>query len=750
MSKASSVDQFALHFAQGQTHFKKQEFKKAKDEFEQCLKIQRNDLQSQLYLALSLAELSYISESEILLKNMIQQNSSYAPAYYYLGLIQKNIDQSSARKNLEEEFHLSGFQAQGLFDLAELYCLENAFEQAIHLLKAIMVEKPDAYKAIYQLALIYFSRGQYQDAYDLFVKYEVRKGSLDVREKYNFSLVLQGLRKISQAIELLKDCLLCSPEYKNAKRLLAILLSESGLSEEALSFFAKEDAFKSDSQYYSAWIRCLLRHSEYEKAKLLAEAYLIDCPKDPYISIIAALALPRAYQSQDELEKIRQSYIVNLNSLVEKNSDNYFNKKILLDALDHHVNFLLTYQGENDLVLQKQYGDLHSSLVDECDQKYIRTKKFKRKKSHRIRIAYLSTFFFKHSISKTTLGFVQFHDPQKVETFVYHLGDMDDDWTLKWQEYSEHFKNLEFKIDQIAQHIEEDQIDILFMPDIGMDPRTMALAARRLAPIQMTTQGHPETSGYPNMDYFISSAFMEREDAQKFYSEKLILLPDLAFAYPKPELSSDKTREKFNLPEDQFIYISSQSLIKYLPKELEIYLEIIKQTEDAMLLFISSSDANENAIFRQNIHKLCESKKIDINKIILLPRMSEADFHAIHQVCDVFLDAIAWSANNSLLQAWWHSDLPAVILPKMLMRSRHTLAHLKMLELEECIAQDEEGYIRIALALKNDKEFYSSCRKKIAENKYRLYENDDCIRSFEKELPIMIIENQHRFIYDSD
>ena len=36
--------------------------------------------------------------------------------------------------------------------------------------------------------------------------------------------------------------------------------------------------------------------------------------------------------------------------------------------------------------------------------------------------------------------------------------------------------------------------------------------------------GHPVTSGFKNIDYALSCELMESADAQKYYSEKLILL----------------------------------------------------------------------------------------------------------------------------------------------------------------------------------------------------------------------------------
>ena len=56
---------------------------------------------------------------------------------------------------------------------------------------------------------------------------------------------------------------------------------------------------------------------------------------------------------------------------------------------------------------------------------------------------------------------------------------------------------------------------MLIYPEIGMNLAAMKLAAMRLAPVQCTSWGHPNTSGYPTVDYFLTSDLMEETEAQQ-------------------------------------------------------------------------------------------------------------------------------------------------------------------------------------------------------------------------------------------
>ena len=67
-----------------------------------------------------------------------------------------------------------------------------------------------------------------------------------------------------------------------------------------------------------------------------------------------------------------------------------------------------------------------------------------------------------------------------------------------------------------------------------MNSETYMLACCRLAPIQMNTWGHSETSGIDTLDYFMSSRYYETETAQDNYTEKLIRLDSLCTQYENP------------------------------------------------------------------------------------------------------------------------------------------------------------------------------------------------------------------------
>jgi CRISPR-associated protein Csy1 len=122
-------------------------------------------------------------------------------------------------------------------------------------------------------------------------------------------------------------------------------------------------------------------------------------------------------------------------------------------------------------------------------------------------------------------------------------------------------------------------------PEVGMDLTVCTLSALRLAPVQCAGWGHPVTTGHQNIDYYLSCASMEPENAREHYTEQLVLLGGIGTHYSKPACSSSADRKRFSLPAERHLYLCPQSLFKIHPDNDEIFLDILEQDQKATLVF---------------------------------------------------------------------------------------------------------------------------------------------------------------------
>ena len=140
--------------------------------------------------------------------------------------------------------------------------------------------------------------------------------------------------------------------------------------------------------------------------------------------------------------------------------------------------------------------------------------------------------------------------------------------------------------DAIAQIAALD-LDVLMFADVGMDALTSTLAFSRMAPVQCVTWGHPETTGSPHMDYFLSSELLEVPEADAHYTEQLVRLPVLGTYYERPAKPKQQARADFHLTEEQHVYLCPQTLFKFHPDFDEVLAAILKADPDAVVVLIA-------------------------------------------------------------------------------------------------------------------------------------------------------------------
>ncbi len=266
-----------------------------------------------------------------------------------------------------------------------------------------------------------------------------------------------------------------------------------------------------------------------------------------------------------------------------------------------------------------------------------------------------------------------------------------------------------------------------------MDNVSAALAAMRLAPVQCMSLGHPDTSGYPTLDYFLTADLMEPPDGESHYTERLVRLPNISVHYePLDTPALPITRAELGLRADATVFWSGQSLYKYVPQFDEVFARIAKKAGDCQLAFIRYPKGEHvTEQFRARLDRAFAAVGLRAaDYYVILPRLDQHHFVAAIGQCDIVLDSIGWSGFNSTVEGLAH-DLPIVTLAGPLMRSRHTTGVLRMMGVTETIAATVDDYVAAAVRLAKDRDWRTSIKDKIAANKHRIYRDRSCIKALE-------------------
>lgn len=400
---------------------------------------------------------------------------------------------------------------------------------------------------------------------------------------------------------------------------------------------------------------------------------------------IARINVPRVASSVEEILESRARFVQAMSDFRARD----FDPAESFRAMNVHKTMTLAYQGMDDLEIMKEHGRLMVEGITSRCHPELTAPISRRKQSGKLRVGYLSSNLNNSNGGRWAQGWIKSHG-EEIETFTLFVGSRADVLTKRFMLLSDHFYWLTRSVPESARFIRSLELDVLIFTDIGLNGLNTQYSALRLAPVQCTAWGHPVTSGLPTIDYYISSEMMEPENAQRFYSEKLVLLPRTGLCYEWPLTGAGKlgkTRSDFGLREDQPLIFMGQTNMKMLPQHDHLYAEICEKTKTPLVIIEGTSKC-DHVILRKRL----ENAGVPT---IWLPMLEGHDYLNLMKLADVSLDPPMWSGGNSTLQAL-ALGTPVVTLPGPFMRSRHSYAMLKIAGAEGLIACDEKEYVELA------------------------------------------------------
>jgi predicted O-linked N-acetylglucosamine transferase (SPINDLY family) len=441
--------------------------------------------------------------------------------------------------------------------------------------------------------------------------------------------------------------------------------------------------------------------------------------------------LPALYETASEIDMRSAAYASGLKALSEKLQKGTI-PPAMVDAIGAHQPFYLPYRGRNDRELQSLYGSVVCRVLG---ARFATPVLPSPPSVHEpIRIGIVSGFFRQHSNWKIPIrGWLKMLNRDRFRLLGYHTGIERDGETDVAASLCHRFVQGPLSLEAWREAIAADSPHVLLFPEIGMDKVSAQLAGQRLAAVQCASWGHPVTSGFRTIDYFLSSDLMEPPDAETHYSEKLVRLPNLSIYYEPIEVAPVRLdRATLGLRQDAVVYWCAQSLPKYLPQYDEVFARIAADVGACQFTFIEfAGGRGMTELFKARLDRAFASLGLKAaDHCVFLPRLAPERFAAAIAQCDIVLDSIGWSGCNSILESLAH-DLPIVTLAGELMRGRHTAAVLKMMDVQGMTAHSIDEFVAIASAFGRDESRRREASARIAANKHRVYCDLDCIAGLE-------------------
>jgi predicted O-linked N-acetylglucosamine transferase (SPINDLY family) len=345
----------------------------------------------------------------------------------------------------------------------------------------------------------------------------------------------------------------------------------------------------------------------------------------------------------------------------------------------------------------------------------------------------VSAHVHEHSVWNALVkGWFKNLDRNHFELLIFHVGEKHDSETARVQSKATFFAQGKRDLRQWAVIILNQQPDVLIYPEIGMDPMTVRLASLRLAPVQAASWGHPESTGLPTIDYYLSADDLEPPDAQYNYTEQLVSLPHLGCSYEQlPVDSSDPDFSAMGIDLDLPLFLCPGTPFKYAPQRDRVFIEIAQRVGQCQFILFTHPVPTYSAKLHHRLQIAFNKAGMDSNAYIrFIPWLERPDFYNLMKRADVLLDTIGFSGFNTIMQAV-ECGLPFVTHEGRFMRGRLASGILRRMGLPELIAQSEDDYIELAIKLVTSPQYRDDIQQNIAGKRSVLFEDSAPIRALE-------------------
>ena len=658
---------------------------------------------------------------------------AFHEAMFNLGLAFANAQRpDDAVKAFDRALALKPDFAETHYNLGNAFLALDREEVAIAAYRRAIALRPDHASAYNNLGVALRQRGDSQEAADAFRRLvALRPDSADAIN--NLAFALHALGQVDEAVAHYRRVLALQPAHVNARINLGNLLNEQGRLEEAEACYRRAIEIRPDlaAVHFDLGMMLQRQGRTAEASECYRRVLAIDPHHGPSKFALCIAHLPIIAASEAELARRREDYAAALAAL-STDATAPDTRRGLAEGVGAAQPFFLAYQGRNDRALQQRYGALVCDLVGERHPPAPMPPP--PGPGEPIRVGIVSGYFYNHSNWKIPIkGWLSQLDRSRFALYGYYLGQTHDDATRMAESLCRKFVQGPLPLERWRETVIADQPHVLIYPEIGMHPVAPLLAAQRLAPVQCNSWGHPDTSGFPTLDYYLSSDLMEPANADAHYTEKLVRLPNLSIHYEPVEVVPARIdRAELGLRPDATVYWCCQSLYKYLPRYDDVFPRIARLAGDCQFVFLETIHGPLVArLFRERIAQAFAAHGRDAARFcVFLPSLSQERFHGAMACCDVFLDSIGWSGCNSTLESL-ERDLPIVTMRGDLMRGRHTAAILEMMGLAGSVADDVDAYVARAVRMAREPLWRAELRGEIAARKQRVWRDRACITALE-------------------
>jgi predicted O-linked N-acetylglucosamine transferase (SPINDLY family) len=323
------------------------------------------------------------------------------------------------------------------------------------------------------------------------------------------------------------------------------------------------------------------------------------------------------------------------------------------------------------------------------------------RRSKVLRIGYLSSCLYRHSVGWLSRWLLKHHNPKQCEIYAYSLRHSDDTVQESIAGVT-HFRDLSGAKNplEIAEFIGSEQLDILVDLDSLTHRFISPILALKPAPIQVTWLGS-DASGLPAVDYFIADPYVLPESAADYYRAKIWRLPEVYLGVDGFEVGVPTLRrDELGIPDKAVVYLTAQTGYKRNPQNGRLQLKIIKAVPNSYFLVKSSIGDQESV--KRLFEQMAEEEGVEGDRLRFLPPVASEEIHRANlAIADVVLDTYPYNGATTTLETLW-MGIPLVTRVGEQFAARNSYTMMMNVGVTEGIAWTDEEYVAWGIRLGTD------------------------------------------------
>ena len=579
---------------------------------------------------------------------------------------------------------LSPEKLQQLLDRAIEHHRAGRTAEAGALCRQILAAAPKNLTAIRLAGDLLFQQDRIKEAIELFNRaLEIDPKSAACRMSLGVALIAAGQRE--EAEVQLREAVLRKPDFFEAWDHLAIALRLQDRTAEAIE--CHEQVIRLKPRYATGWYHYGGTLFDLGRFELALRRYNMALTVDPGFAP-ARLGRAKVLGMNNQIPESIAEYT----RFLAKEPHFHLARSCRLFALQYVDSLPREQIFADHVAYGKAVGNHLAPVLPNT-----------RDPERRLRIAILSPDLRMHACAFFLEPLLQHLDRKHFQLLLYLDYHREDDMSARLRALSDTWRNFICQPDPVVeQTIRSDQPDVLIdLAGHSSSGARLPLYAHRMAPVQITYLGYPDTTGLPAMDYRFTDAIADPVgEADRFATERLVRFAPTAWAY-LPPANAPEPGPPPSLNGTPVMFGSFNNITKINAATVQLWAGLLRAVPDSRLLIKGFFRGMDPAV-RDSFLKAFEAAGVSASRVKLVDRTGEIKDHLeLYRQVDVALDTFPYHGTTTTCEALW-MGVPVVTLRGDRHAARVGASLLTAVGHPEWIADDKAAYVRIASELASD------------------------------------------------